>query len=707
MATDPICGMFVDERTAELTLSRENRTYYFCCSACLSEFAEPARRVAQLRRRLAVAWPLSLAVVALTYALRFPGADWLALGGAAVVQFYAGQGFYRGLWDAARSRIWNMDVLVAVATSVAFGYSTAVLLLPGRLPAATYFDASSLIVTLILSGNFLEQLTRHRAASAVRHLSELLPATATVLRNGRELSLPVAELQRADVCRVGPGARFPTDGIVRSGRSSVDEAIVTGESLPIAKAPGDPVVAGTMNLDGVVEVEATGVGADTFLAQVGRLVTEAETSQLPLQRLADRIAQRFVPFVLVVALAASIGWAVFGSGTTVALLVFVSVAITACPCAFGIATPAALVVGAGRGAENGILFRGRDAIDRAAGADIVLTDKTGTLTTGRARVIGVVAWDGWDDGQLLSVAAGLERGVRHPLAQAITEEARRRGLTEQPVTDIRADPGRGVRGRLGPSHVEIRPGRVEPPWEGLPEIARTSTARWSLEAATVSELLVDGSPRGLIAFADPLAPGVAAAVSTLRAEGVRVVMLTGDNPRAAHAVALAAGIEEVHAGVSPEEKLAWVRRFQHAGHAVAFVGDGINDAPALAAADVGLAVGTGTEVARDAGQVLLVRAGFTDVALALRLARATVRKVRQNLLWALGYNAVLLPVAAGALVPLWGFAVYAALPITGALAMAVSSTLVVTNSLSLRWVSLEPGHVARRPVGAGPSPTPA
>ncbi|MCI4344521.1 MAG: heavy metal translocating P-type ATPase [Thermoplasmata archaeon] len=706
MATDPICGMFVDERTAELSLTRENRTYYFCCSGCLTEFAEPARRVAQLRLRLAVSWPLSLAVVALAYGVRFPGSEWLALGCAAVVQVYGGQGFYRGLWDAARSRLWNMDVLVAVATTVAFGYSTAVLLLPGHLPSTSYLDASALIITLILSGNYLEQLTRHRAGSAVRRLAELVPTTATVLRAGLESVVPVSELGVGDVCRVGPGSRFPTDGVVQTGRSSVDEAILTGESLPVPKAAGDPVVAGSTNLDGVLEVRATGVGSDSFLAQVGQLVAEAETSQLPLQRLADRIAQRFVPFVLAVAIAASLGWSLFGSGPTVALLVFVTVAITACPCAFGIATPAALVVAAGRGAESGVLFRGRDAIDRAARADIVLTDKTGTLTRGQARVVGAIAWGGWDDRRLLAVAAGLERGVRHPLAQAVEGEVRRRGLPPEEVSEVTVVAGRGVEGWLGTSRVELRGGPPFPDLESVPESMRASAARWSSEGVSLSALVVDGSPRGLIAFSDPVAPGVRAAVATLRAEGVRVVMVTGDNARAADAVARAAGIEEVHAGVTPEGKLEWVRRFQREGRLVAFVGDGINDAPALAAADVGLAVGTGTEVARDAGQVLLVRAGFADVALALRLARATVRKVRQNIVWALGYNAVLLPLAAGALVPWRGFSVYATLPIVGALAMAISSTLVVTNSLSLRWVALERGPRAGPAAGAGARPSP-
>lgn len=707
MATDPVCGMFVDERTAELSLARENRTYYFCSSACLTEFAEPARRTAQLRRRLAVAWPLSLAVVGLTYVLHVPDAGWVAFGCAAVVQFYAGQGFYRGLWDAARSRIWNMDVLVAIATTVAFGYSAAVLLLPGRLPPASYFDASALIITLILSGNYLEQLTRHRATGAVRRLAELIPATATVIREGRERVVPVAELAVTDLYRIGPSTRFPTDGVVRAGRSSADEAAVTGESLPVPKGPGDRVVAGTVNLDGVLEVEVTEVGADSFLAQVGRLVTEAETSQLPLQRVADRIAQRFVPFVLVVAIAASLGWAFFGSGTTVALLVFVAVAITACPCAFGIATPAALVVAAGRAAENGILFRGRDAIDRAARADIVLTDKTGTLTLGRAQVIGVLPSNGWDDRRLLSVAAGLERGVPHPLARAIEAETVRRGLTAERVTEVAVEGGRGVQGRLGSSRVALGTAPLDLGGGGWNEADRAAVAGWSSSGATISMLTLDGSPRGLIAFRDPLAPGVETAVATLRSEGVRVVMLTGDNARAADAVARSAGIAEVHAALSPGEKLAWVRRFQREGHAVAFVGDGINDAPALAAADVGIAVGSGTDVARETGQVLLVRAGFSDVALALRLARATVRKVRQNIAWALGYNAVLLPLAAGVLVPWWGFSVYAVLPIAGAFAMAISSTLVVTNSLSLRWVSLRGGSRTGRAIGAGAQPGPA
>lgn len=688
MATDPICGMAVDEATAELKLLRDNRTYFFCSSHCLREFAEPEHELGRLRHRLAVGWPLAAAVVALTYLQPVAPWPWLALALGGIVQFYPGWPFLEGTADAVRNRSWSMDVLIGVGTTLAFGYSALSVIVPGAVPAAYFFDASALIVCLILTGNYLEHRTRESARRVLRRLGELLPPTATVLRDGRERPLPLAEVVEGDLVRVLPGARFPVDGSVLDGRSSSDEAAVSGESLPVPKGPGSSVVAGSVNLEGVLLVRASRVGPDTMLAEVGRLVAEAETSRVRLQQLADRIASLFVPFVLALAAVATFGWAVVGVGVPVAVLVFVSVVITACPCAFGIATPAAIVVGTGRAAEEGILFKGRDSLERASTVDVVVADKTGTLTRGTPSLTDIEPAPGRTAGEVLELAARIEAGSSHPLAAAVVRAAEARSITPGEASELRVDPGRGVSGTVDGRSVTVVQGAAyasEAPadsWWGR------AGARWASDGKAWSLVVSDGEVVGALGFQDEISDGVAAAVRALRVDGVRVVMATGDHEQAARAIAAQAGILEVHAGLTPKGKLELLESLRAAGRTVAFVGDGINDAPALAAADLGIAIGAGTEVAKEAGGVVLLRQRFEGVALALRLGRRTVRKVRGNLVWALGYNAVLLPIAAGALVPVFGLGVFQVLPITGAVAMGLSSTSVVLNSLSLRWVSL-------------------
>lgn len=692
MATDPVCGMYVDERSSTLSLFRDNRTYYFCATSCRDAFAAPGAKLARLRRELLVAWPLAIIAAVATY-VTLPYGGYVAAGAATVVQVYAGRSFYRGTYDALRSQMGNMDVLIAVATTAAYLYSLAALLGAPGLPRALYFDASSLILTLILSGNYLEHLTRVRATGALRRLSEMLPATAHRWDGTSETTVPLAEVGVGDRLRVRPGERFPVDATVADGRSTANESILTGESLPVAKAPGDRVLAGAVNGEGLLVVVAAAVGEETFLAQVGQLLSEAEMSRVPLQRLANRIAAAFVPTILLLAGVAGLGWGIATvGGFPLGLLVFVSVAITACPCAFGIATPAAIVVGTGRAAESGVLFRGEDALSRAASATIVLTDKTGTLTLGAPSVVDVLTRDGWDRPTVTRLAAALEQGSEHPLARAVVAAAPGSGAL--PIASgTTAEPGRGVHGVVEGRAVRVISGAAATEEALDLEPFRAGIAAAASRGGTCSVVVVDGVAVALLEFADTLRPSSAAAVAALHAMGIETVMVTGDAPAAARAVAAALGIRTVHAGVSPAGKLALVRSYREQGRAVAFVGDGVNDAPALAAADVGIAIGTGSDVAKEAGQVLLVRPDFLGVPRALALARTTVRKVRGNLLWAIGYNAVLVPVAAGALVPLFGLGVYAVLPITGAVAMALSSTTVVLNSLSLRWSRL-PGLAA-------------
>ncbi len=681
MATDPICGMWVEERESSLHLRRDNRTYYFCSDTCLHTFAEPERAKGRLRWRLAVAWPLAVLVAVLTYGDFLGSTIVVAAAAATVVQFYPGLTFYAGTWDALRDRAWNMDLLIAVGTTAAYGYSVGVLLAPGALPHDYYFDASSLIIALILSGNYLEQLTRGRANSAVRGLAGLLPRSVTIVREGAESSVALDQVRVGETVCVRPGERFSVDGTVTAGRTSADESILTGEPMPVAKAPGDRVIAGSLNGEGRVYVRVGRIGGDTFLSTVGRLLTEAEMARVPLQRTADRIAAGFVPTVLLLAIAAAGLWASVGHAPfPTALLVFVTVVITACPCAFGIATPAAILVGAGRAAEEGILFRGEDSIERAAGINVVVTDKTGTITAGRPTLVGVRTAPGTTETELLDLAASVESGSEHPLAGAVVTAARARGWTGAAADEVRAMPGSGVRGTVGGRSVELVRSSHRPrvPRDGLPgeELG---------EETSESVVRVDGREIGRLAFEDPLRPGTRAAVETLRAAGVRVVMATGDREASARAIARAAGIEEVHAGLTPGEKLELLERLRSEGLRVAFVGDGINDGPALAGADLGIAIGTGTDVAREAGGVLLVRPDFGGVPAALGIARRTVGKVRTNLEWAVGYNAVLIPIAMGAIVPIFGLGVYSVLPMVGAVAMGLSSTTVVVNSLSLRW----------------------
>jgi len=689
MATDPVCGMSVEEGPGALRLLRDNRTYLFCSTECRASFAAPEEARRRLARRLAVAWPLAIATTVLVERPFVAGAWAIAAVLAAVVQFYPGSVFYVGARDAIRQRVGNMDLLIACGTTAAFVYSLAVVALPGRLAPSVYFDASSLIVTVILTGNYLESVTRRRAGSALRKLGETLPTTAIRVDGSTEREVRREEIEVGGRVRVRAGERFPADGVVVEGSSSVDESLLTGEGTPVAKVPGAPVLAGARNGSGSLVVEVRRVGPDTFVAHVGQLLQDAELSRVPLQQEADRLASWFAPFALGLASAAAILWFALERGDlTLGVLVFVTVAVTACPCAFGLATPAALLVGTGRAADEGILFRGGDSIERAARVTTVLTDKTGTLTALEPVVASVVALPPATEAEVLAVAAGVEQGIDHPFARALLREAAQRGVATESFLDRQTDPGRGVFARGVTHTAAVVRGEADPSEYGRPP----ALVGWirTTEAAGRSWSLVvrDGRAVGAIAFEAPLASGAREAVDALRAEGIHVAMVTGDNERAAGSVAGQLGIEDVHAGVLPSEKVALVRRYQAQGRTVAFVGDGINDAAALAAADLGVAVATGTEVAREAGQLLLVRSDLRDVPKALHLARAIVGRVRRNLFWAVGYNAVLLPIAAGALVPFLGLGVYGYLPVLGAVAMGLSSTTVLLNSLSLRWARL-------------------
>jgi len=624
-----------------------------------------------------------------------PWVDWFFGVLATPVQFYTGLDYYRGGWKSLRNGTANMDVLVALGSSVAYGYSLVVLAVPA-LGGHVYFETAAVIITLIKLGKLLEVRAKGRTGEAIRKLMDLRPKTATILRDGKEAEIPLHQVQVGDTVVVRPGETIAVDGEVLAGDSAVDESMLTGESIPVDKSPGDPVAGGTLNTTGRLKFRATRVGRDTALARIIRLVQEAQGSRAPVQDLADRVAAIFVPGVITVAVITFLLWWGLGGQFVPAMIRLVAVLIIACPCALGLATPTAIMAGMGKGAERGILFRDSQALERATNVTTVILDKTGTLTQGRPEVTDVMALaEGVAAGsevELLRLAAGVERGSEHPLGQAVVRAARDRQLILAEPEDFRAVGGAGVEGRVDGRFIRV--GKVD--WLAGHNVRLDSLrpAIVELQAAgkTVMVVAEDLQPRGLIAVADRVRPEAAAAVAAIYRRGLEVVMLTGDNERTARAIAGQLGIDRVLAEVLPDEKSARVHELQAQGRRVAMVGDGINDAPALARADVGMAIGTGTDVAMETADVILTSGDLHGIDRAIRLSRRTMRTIRQNLFWAFIYNVVLIPVAAGVLQPFEFLPLILRQlhPILAALAMAFSSVTVVSNSLRLYRAELPP-----------------
>jgi Cu+-exporting ATPase len=637
-----------------------------------------------LYRRFAFAAVTTTAILVLSLTSLLPArvAPWVLLALATPVQFWAGWEFYRGAWVALRHRFADMNTLIAVGTSAAYGYSLVATLAPRiGLGHGLYYDTAAAIITLILLGRTLEARAKGRASEAIRRLAALQAKTARVLREGRPRMVPIDQVEVGDIVLIRPGERLPVDGEVTRGQSAVDESMVTGESIPVEKAVGDAVTGGTVNLTGAFRFRATRVGAETVLARIIQLVEEAQGSKAPIQRLADRVAAVFVPVVIGIATVTFVTWLVFGPSPVTAMVTAVAVLIIACPCALGLATPTSLLVGTGRGAEMGILIRSAEALEVAGRVDVVVLDKTGTITRGLPEVTDVLPAPGWVEQDVLRLAASVEGESEHPLGQAVVRAAHARDLETEAVTDFSAIPGLGVKGRVGGREALagtrkllqqflIDLGPVAGPAEVLAE-----------QGKTVILVAADGAVAGVIGLLDVPKPEAEEAVARLRKLGLRVVMLTGDNARTAEAVAGAVGIDEVRAEVHPHQKAEAVRELQAAGKRVAMVGDGINDAPALAAAEVGIAVGKGTDIAMEAAGVTLMRDDLRLVPEAIRLSRATLRNIRQNLFWAFIYNVIGIPVAAGVLYPFTGLLLN---PMFAAGAMAFSSVSVVTNALRLR-----------------------
>jgi P-type Cu+ transporter len=656
---------------------------------------EPAlvreRDIRDLKLRALVSLAIGLGLMALMYLplhLDSRSVEPVLLILAAFVQVWGGARFYRAAWAVGRHGSTNMDTLVAVGTSIAFGYSAFVTLWPSLAAGwgfqhHLYYDTAAIIIALILMGRWLEARAKGQTSAAIRTLMGLQARTARVVQAGVDVDVPVEEVGIGDRVRVRPGEKVPVDGRILEGSSTLDESMLTGESLPVEKAPGDVVIGATLNKTGSFVFEAIKVGRDTALAQIVRLVEEAQGSKAPIERLADTVSSYFVPAVLVISALTFAGWLAVGPDPrlTMALQAAVAVLIIACPCALGLATPTAIMVGTGKAAELGILIRGGEALEEARRIDTIVLDKTGTLTRGKPAVIGVTALDGFTKEELLRLAAAVEKGSEHPLGQAIVAHAQEAEVDVPNARDFRSLTGHGAEAEVEGRRIAIGNRRLIDRLEVSLAELETAASRSAAAGATPLFIAIDGRAAGLIDVADTIKTEAAEAVAGLNVLGLQVWMLTGDNPATAEAIASQAGITKVVADVLPDQKVAKIEELQDEGRTVAMVGDGVNDAPALAQSQLGIAIGTGTDVAMAASDVTLIGGDLRTIVTAIAISRKTVGVIKQGLFWAFAYNILLIPVAMGALYPFFHLLLN---PILAAAAMAMSSVSVVTNALRLR-----------------------
>ena len=699
-AKDPICGMVV-EKGKSLKKEHGGRMYYFCSDGCLKTFESPEEELKKMKRRvsIALAGVLVLAILRVAFFLGLaagativtwapiPQLPWFTWGMwlfilVTPVQFIGGWSFYKGAYNAVKNRMINMDFLIALGTSVAYVYSVIVIFAPDILPVKVserdvYFEVSAVIIAFVLLGKYMEEIIKKKSSAAVRKLLDLKPQTARVIREGAEMEIPAEYVQLDDIVVVRPGEKIPADGVVIEGSSAVDEKMITGESMPVEKKPGDSVTGATLNKVGMLKFKAVRVGAETTLSQIIKMVEQAQSSSAPIQRIADQVTGYFVPVVVATAFIAFFGWWIAGNFPQ-GLLAFIAVLIISCPCALGIATPAALMVGVGKGAEAGILIRGGEYLERAQKLTTIVFDKTGTLTKGEPSVTDIVPFDSNEE-SVLMYAAIAEKGSEHPLGEAIIKAAQMRKITVPDSESFAAVPGHGVKVGFRGDTILFGNRRLMET-NGI-DIAGVEDAMKKLEEQGKTAMLLARNAKviGIIAVADTLKESSVAAVSALKKEKIEVIMLTGDNERTARAVASQAGIDKVIANVLPGEKAGIIKKLQSEGKSVAMVGDGINDAPALAQADIGIAIGSGSDVAKETGGIILIKDDVRDVFAGIKLSRATMRKIKQNLFWAFAYNTIGIPIAALGYLN----------PIIAAAAMALSSLSVVANSATLKALKLE------------------
>jgi Cu+-exporting ATPase len=737
MAKDIICGMFVEENENSIQHSKDGIKYYFCSSQCLNEFLEPEKALKKLKMHVAISIALTIPIIILSLPHMIPSlghffpmemmeyTNYILLALATPIQFWIGWRFYKGFWDGIKAKASNMDTLIAIGTTAAYLYSAIVTIVPGYFPfSSVYFETAAIIITLILIGRLLETKTKEKASDAVRKLLDLKPRIARVLRlvikegnqvnknnnnnnnvnenfikfddsrlksitkEYKEIEIPVEQIVENDLMVIRPGERVPTDGLIVEGSSSVDESAITGESIPVDKTKGDEVIGATINKHGLLKVRATKVGQDTVLSQIITLVEEAKTGKAKLEKMVDQVAKYFVPSIVIIAIGVFLGWYFIGdAGLTYSILAFVSVMIIACPCALGIATPAALMMGAGKGAENGILYKGGEHIEIANKVNTIVFDKTGTLTVGKPSVTNLVSLtEEVGEQELLRLAAIAESGSEHPLALAVIRKAKENDIpTITSPNSFEAISGHGLKATYS-NHTILIGNRkmMEDNKIAVTENVNTKLSAFEKEGKTAVLVAIDNTLSGIIAIADTIKENAKEVVKTLKTKGIEIIILTGDNERTANAVASRIGIDRVIAEVLPQQKEEVIAKLKtKEGRVVAMIGDGINDAPALARADLGIAIGSGTDVAKETGGIILIKDDIKDVVTALDLGKRTVSKIKQNLFWAFAYNTGLIPIAAGALVPIFGLGVFGWLPILAGLAMAMSSVTVVTNSLLL------------------------
>tara|TARA_R110000824_G_scaffold390760_12_gene587823 strand:+ start:24068 stop:26401 length:2334 start_codon:yes stop_codon:yes gene_type:complete len=667
---------------------------------------EPSEELTDFTRRMWISAVAAVPLVILTMGelVALPVRDWIGHQTASYLEFvlatpiilWAALPFFKRGWDSVVNRSPNMWTLISLGVAAAYLYSLVATFLPGVFPDAyrmgegvgTYFEAAVVIVALVFVGQVLELRARERTGDAIRALLDLAPKTARrILPDGTEYDAPLENVMEGDRLRVRPGDAVPVDGTVIEGRSSLDESMLTGESMPVEKGPGDAVTGATINKNGSLVIEAGKVGADTVLSQIVAMVSNARRSRAPIQGLADRVSAVFVPTVLAIAIVAFVAWMIFGPEPALifAIAAAVSVLIIACPCALGLATPISITTAAGRGAQAGVLIKDAEALERMAAVDTLIVDKTGTLTMGRPKLTDTITLGDMLDVDLLSLAAALERGSEHPLAEAIVEGAETQGATRQEAADFEAVTGKGVRGKVGGHTVAL--GNAAMMQEMGLDTAQAEAKADTLRAMgkTAMFVAVDGALAGIVAVADPIKDSTALAIKELHALGLRIIMATGDNERTAQAVAGKLGIDEVRAGVLPEAKKDLIDQLRREGHKIAMAGDGVNDAPALAAADVGIAMGTGADVAMESAGITLLGGDLMGIVRARKLARATLRNIKQNLFFAFAYNTLGVPIAAGLLYPVTGLLLS---PMIAAAAMSLSSVSVISNALRLRRVDL-------------------